>query len=142
MKNAKTRWVFVSQKYGKFWSVLLGHFIKHKPPISEEWLHIMSCQNSMENGILLIKILILKSHFLICECPLYITYLWMNIISAKKIMYTEQNSFQVILYLQPEQLILKYVIYAYLAFRYIFTSTVIFRNKGTYIFSRHFELYW
>ena len=24
-------------EYGEFWSVLLGHFIKHKPPISEEW---------------------------------------------------------------------------------------------------------
>ena len=33
-----TLWVFVCQKYGKFWSVLLGHFIKHKPLISEEWL--------------------------------------------------------------------------------------------------------
>ena len=26
-------------KYGKFWSVLLGHFIKHKPLISEVWQH-------------------------------------------------------------------------------------------------------
>ena len=25
----KTTWLFVFQKYGKFWSVLLGHFIKH-----------------------------------------------------------------------------------------------------------------
>ena len=25
------------QKYGKFWSISLGHFIKHKPLISEEW---------------------------------------------------------------------------------------------------------
>ena len=32
MKNKqKTTWVFVFQKYGKFWSILLGHFIKHKP---------------------------------------------------------------------------------------------------------------
>ena len=36
----KTNWVFVFQKYGKFRSVLLGHFIKHKPLISEEWFCI------------------------------------------------------------------------------------------------------
>ena len=37
MKNEKTPWVFVSQKkYGKFWSVSLEHFIKHKPLNSEE----------------------------------------------------------------------------------------------------------
>ena len=28
--------VFIFQKYGKFWSILLGHFIKHKHLISEE----------------------------------------------------------------------------------------------------------
>ena len=28
--------VFIFQKYGKFWSISLDHFIKHKPPISEE----------------------------------------------------------------------------------------------------------
>ena len=28
--------VFLFQKYSKFWSILLGHFIKHKPLISEE----------------------------------------------------------------------------------------------------------
>ena len=31
--------VFVYIKYGKFLSVLPGHFIKHKPHISEEWGH-------------------------------------------------------------------------------------------------------
>ena len=31
---------FVFQKYEKFLSILLGHFIKHKPLISEEWVHI------------------------------------------------------------------------------------------------------
>ena len=30
------KWFLVFQNYGKFWSVLLGHFIKHKPLISEE----------------------------------------------------------------------------------------------------------
>ena len=30
-------WVFVFQKYGKFWSILLGHFIKDKLLISEKW---------------------------------------------------------------------------------------------------------
>ena len=34
----KTIRIFVFQKYGKFWRVLLGHFIKHdKPQICEEW---------------------------------------------------------------------------------------------------------
>ena len=27
----------VFQKYGKYWSISLSHFIKHKPLISEEW---------------------------------------------------------------------------------------------------------
>ena len=36
-KNEKTACVFIFQKYGKFWSILLEHFIKHKPLISEEW---------------------------------------------------------------------------------------------------------
>ena len=31
MKNEKkTTWVFIFQKYGKFWSILLGRFINHK----------------------------------------------------------------------------------------------------------------
>ena len=34
----KQLWVFVYIKYGKFWSVSPGHFIKHKPLISEECL--------------------------------------------------------------------------------------------------------
>ena len=37
MKNGKSNfWVFVYIKYGKFESVSPGHFIKHKPLISEE----------------------------------------------------------------------------------------------------------
>ena len=36
MKNST--WIFVFQKYGKFWSISQGHFIKHKPLISEEWV--------------------------------------------------------------------------------------------------------
>ena len=38
----KQLWVFVYIKYGKFWSILLGHFIKHKPLISEVWPRIFS----------------------------------------------------------------------------------------------------
>ena len=34
----KTMWVFLFQKYAKFWSVSLVQFIKHKPLFSEEWL--------------------------------------------------------------------------------------------------------
>ena len=30
-------WIFIFQKYCNFWSISLGHFIKHKPFISEEW---------------------------------------------------------------------------------------------------------
>ena len=36
MKNEKKYMGFVFQKYGKFWSILLGNFIKHNPLISEE----------------------------------------------------------------------------------------------------------
>ena len=39
----KTPWVFVFQKYDKFWSVLLEHLIKHKSLFSEEWY---SCSRS------------------------------------------------------------------------------------------------
>ena len=35
-KQKKQHWVFVCIKYSKFWSTSLGHFIKHKPLISEE----------------------------------------------------------------------------------------------------------
>ena len=35
--------IFVFQKYSKFWSILVVHFIKHKPPISEEWVCV--CHN-------------------------------------------------------------------------------------------------
>ena len=35
-KTKKTTWVFIYQKYAKFWSVLLELFVKHKPLISEE----------------------------------------------------------------------------------------------------------
>ena len=38
MENEKkTMWVFLHIKYVKFWSISPGHFIKHKPLISEEW---------------------------------------------------------------------------------------------------------
>ena len=33
-------WVFIFQKYGKFWSVSLEHFNKYKPLISEEWYNL------------------------------------------------------------------------------------------------------
>ena len=33
MKNVKTTWFFLFQNYGKFWSILLEHFIKHNPLI-------------------------------------------------------------------------------------------------------------
>ena len=33
----KNTWVFVFLKYGKYWSILIGHFMNHKSLISEEW---------------------------------------------------------------------------------------------------------
>ena len=48
MKNGKKKlWVFIDMKYGKFWSILPGHFIKHKPLISEEWSSILSTHLSV-----------------------------------------------------------------------------------------------
>ena len=39
IKNPLNIWVFLFQKYGKFWKgVLLDNFIKHKPLISEEYV--------------------------------------------------------------------------------------------------------
>ena len=46
-KGKKTAWVFVFQKYSKFWSVLLGHFIKHKLLISEECQIRLFCVKSL-----------------------------------------------------------------------------------------------
>ena len=51
----KTMWVFIFQKYGKFWSVLLGHFIKHKLLISEEWI---------KDNIMVLWVCILKYKYL------------------------------------------------------------------------------
>ena len=36
-KQKKQLWGFVYIKYGKFWSISLELFIKHKPLLSEEW---------------------------------------------------------------------------------------------------------
>ena len=38
----KDTWIFVCQKYGKFLNILISHFIKHKPLISEEWHLVFS----------------------------------------------------------------------------------------------------
>ena len=53
-KMKKTMGVFVFQKYGKFWSVLLGYFIKHKPLISEAWTNLSKIK--IENHILIAHI--------------------------------------------------------------------------------------
>ncbi len=37
MENEKQQHGFCIQKYGKFWNIILGHFIKHKAVISEDW---------------------------------------------------------------------------------------------------------
>ena len=57
----KTAWVFVFQKYGKFWSILLGHFIKHIPLMSEEWKSINILKGiffqsigSLDHGVLIV----------------------------------------------------------------------------------------
>ena len=47
-----TMLVIVFQKYGKFWSILLGHFIKHKAITSEEWISrkvVTSCKIPKRN---------------------------------------------------------------------------------------------
>ena len=43
MKNEQTIWVFTLQKYGKFSSIFLSHFIKHKPLISEDPIKLPKC---------------------------------------------------------------------------------------------------
>ena len=68
-KMKKPIWVFVFQQYGKFWSVSLEHFIKHKPLISEEF---QLCYNMYD--LLLKKITTLNSsnldwkHYQGCSC--------------------------------------------------------------------------
>ena len=46
----KLIWVFVFQKYGKFWSISLGYFIKHKPLISEEYTFLPSKRPGTQSG--------------------------------------------------------------------------------------------
>ena len=43
--------VILLQKYGKFWSVSLGHFIKHKPLIFEELMYVFTNENWMRRKI-------------------------------------------------------------------------------------------
>ena len=53
MKNEKKYTgfrLFVYQKCGKFWSILLGHFIKHKPLISEECLPSCTLYTNIKEG--------------------------------------------------------------------------------------------
>ena len=70
-KRKKTSWVFVFQKYGKFWSVSLGHFIQHKPLISEE------CISTNE---------LLKEFFFEKNCKTWIMNLYLyNTMKARKI---------------------------------------------------------
>ena len=46
----KTTCVFLFQKYSKFWSILPGHFIKHKPLISDEWIQALPEQTRKPNS--------------------------------------------------------------------------------------------
>ena len=41
LKRKKLRGFSIFQKYGKFRSVSLGHFIKHESLISDEWLGVI-----------------------------------------------------------------------------------------------------
>ena len=44
-------WVFIFQKYGKFGSVLLGHFIKHKPLIfSDQTMYELQLQAPVKSN--------------------------------------------------------------------------------------------
>lgn len=47
-KQTKTTLVFILQKYGKFWSVLEGHFIKHTPSDSEKCFTHFTNKRPME----------------------------------------------------------------------------------------------
>ena len=40
----KTLWVFLLQKYGKFWSISLDDSVERKPLISEEWYYSLHIQ--------------------------------------------------------------------------------------------------
>ena len=65
MKNEeKIMWVFIFQKYGKFWSISLQHSIKHKPLISEEWF--VSIKYKFTVGIFLSKIWLFSCIWKIC----------------------------------------------------------------------------
>ena len=44
LETKNSTWVLLFQIYEKIWSVMLGHFIKPKPLISEEWTIMATCQ--------------------------------------------------------------------------------------------------
>ena len=61
MKNKKSKWVFVFQKYGKFWSISLEHSIKHKPPISDKYAMTKVIKQSYFNFGICCSLLMLSS---------------------------------------------------------------------------------
>ena len=62
----KTTWVFVFQKYGKFWSVSLEHLVEHKPLISEVWQPIIPNSCIVYSSIHVLKSIV--SNFVVYRC--------------------------------------------------------------------------
>ena len=63
MKNEKnyiTTWVFLYIKYSKFWSVLLEHFVEHKPLFSEEWV-VEDADEDIPIGLMVMGIVVIMS---------------------------------------------------------------------------------
>ena len=98
----KITWVFIFQIYGKFWSNLLGHFIKHKPLISEEWVP--------GRGILFkfLKKGLLLERGLLLEHIQYVVLWYLFIIFPKKVFCYFQIIYLVPIYL-PFQLALIFI---------------------------------
>ena len=68
-------WIFVFQKYDKYWGILLGHFIKHKPLISVEWVFTFLGNHASFNSNHFYKIFFQLSSNFMWSLELITTYI-------------------------------------------------------------------
>ena len=92
-------WVFLLQKYGKFWIISLEHYVEHKPLISEEWFHVIKM------AILAINLLFFQQNNLV---PLYFSglekllLLLLRLVSSQLLSYYIILRFSISLYVEQE----------------------------------------
>ena len=100
LKMKKTIWVFLFQKYGKFWIILLCHFIKHKPLISEEWSTIKNhtpcvyCKFIFRYSYKIIAQPLVAAHSKVRPVFIYVSAETMNFRQWRKWLFYKLGNFQ------------------------------------------------